>query len=472
MKKDKKFLSELESNLEGVSSKNKKKIIDKYDNLIKEGKEQNKKITVILKELGKPKEVAEKEKALLGKEPALLRLKESAKKAKKNASDSLRKLKKSVKKKLKNKDKKKAAIKNEVDKEKIKVEKTKIKEEKKKLKEEKNLERKKIKEEKKKLKLEKKELKKKIKEEKNKDKEKKDKEKKPIFGFLTKDISLKKKEKEKESIIVPYEGEKTTPSEIVSDIKEEIKEEISEVSEIVSENRLFESKKDRRKRIILKTLGVIITIILMFIWLWVAIVFIASLFAYLDGIKFIGICIALGGLTFLILWIIVMVNRLVFRKKHNLVLNLVVSFICLGVIAFGVVHGVKQISEIKTVKDVSVKYSLTTKLSTYNLPSEPNEKFIIEFNSNYKTQYTMKYDNTLKNKFRIEVKYYECYYDYYMKQTSNSTYISLKLDDRDRLSVYIDDLKEGLVFDNDELARYSVRITVNPKDAQRLVIYN
>ena len=40
------------------------------------------------------------------------------------------------------------------------------------------------------------------------------------------------------------------------------------------------------------------------------------------------------------------------------------------------------------------------------------------------------------------------------------------------MSTLFDDLKEGLVFDNDELARYSVRITVNPKDAQRLVIYN
>ena len=456
MKKDKKFLSELESNLEGVSSKNKKKIIEKYDLLIKNEKENGKKITVILKEIGKPKEIAEKEKALLGKEPLTLRIKEKAKKISSSAKESINKAKKNLKKKKKEKEK---AVKN-----KIEVDKSKIKEEKKKLKEEKKALKKKLREEKK-------ELKNKIKEE-NKKKKDGEKDKKPLFSFLTKDISFKKKKEEKEGILVPYEEEKASPSEIVSDIKEEIQEEISEVSEIVSEKRLFESKKDRRKRIFFKTIGVIITILLMVIWFWAATIFIASLFAYLDGIKFIGFCIALGGLTFLLLWIIVMVNRAVFRKKNNLVLNLVVSFVCLGIIGFGIVHGMKQVSEIKTVKDVSTKYSMTTKLSTYTLPSEPNEKFTITFNSNYNTQYNIKHDNTLKNKIRIEVKYYECYYDYYMKQTSNSTYISLKLDDRDRLSIYIDDLKEGLVFDNDELSRYSVRITVNPKDEGRLIIQN
>ena len=440
MKKDKKFLSELEKYLEGVSAKNKKIIVDKYDNLIKEEKEQGKKITVILKEIGKPKEVATKEKELLKKESFSAKLKAKTNKIKANTKESFDKFKKSLSKKKEDNKKKK----NEEEK-------------------------KKLKEEKKALKEEKKALRNKIKEEKKKLKEEKNKEKKPFFAFLTKDISLKKK-KEKGSIIETYEGEKTTPGEIISDIKEEIHDEISEVSEVVSEKRLFESKKDRAKRIILKTLGIIFTILLMFIWLWVAIVFIASLFAYLDGVKFLGLCIALGGLTFLVLWIIVMVNRLVFRKKHNLVLNLVVVFVTLGIIAFGVVHAVKQISEIKTVKDVSVKYSMTTKLSTYNLPTEADQKFTITFNSNYNTQYTIKHDNTLKNKIRVEVKYYECYYDYYMKQTSNSTYISLKLDDRDRLSVYIDDLKDGLVFDNDELSRYSVRITVNPKDESRLVI--
>ena len=165
-----------------------------------------------------------------------------------------------------------------------------------------------------------------------------------------------------------------------------------------------------------------------------------------------------------------MVNRAIFKKKKGWKLNVIVTVISIIIIAFGIVTGLKQVSEIETVKDVSIKYSMTNKLNTYELSSDKSQKFTLTFNSNYNTQYTLNYDDTLKNKIKVEVKYYECYYDYYIKETSNSAYISLKLDDRDRLSVYIDDLKEGKVFDNDELSRYSVKISVNPNDAGRLVI--
>ena len=79
-------------------------------------------------------------------------------------------------------------------------------------------------------------------------------------------------------------------------------------------------------------------------------------------------------------------------------------------------------------------------------------------------------DEMIKDKVRIEVKYYECYYDFYVKKVTNGAYISLGTDDRDRLSIYIDDLKEGLVFDNDELSRYTVKISINPNDANRVEV--
>jgi hypothetical protein len=94
----------------------------------------------------------------------------------------------------------------------------------------------------------------------------------------------------------------------------------------------------------------------------------------------------------------------------------------------------------------------------------------ISFNANYDTKYVIEYDHRLKDKVKIEVKYYEVYYDYYTKKSSNNIYVSLKLDDRDRLSVYLDDLKEGKVYDNDELSRYQVKIYVNKNDYRRLVI--
>ena len=52
MKKDKKFLEELEKELKKVKSKKKKEIISKYENIIKEEKSKNRKITDILKSIG------------------------------------------------------------------------------------------------------------------------------------------------------------------------------------------------------------------------------------------------------------------------------------------------------------------------------------------------------------------------------------------------------------------------------------
>ena len=448
MKKDKKFLKELENNLIDISEDNKKRILDKYENIIKTEKENKKKITVIIKELGDPKEIAQKEISLLGKESLSFRIKNKINKMIDSYKNKKAEKENNIDKKLKNnRDELKKKLKNE--KKQLKKD---LKEEKKKIKKE----------------IEKDKLKK---EKKNKD-EKAPNKLKSFFTFLTKDrsIDISKKKEEKENKLIETIDPDDIKENPVTEVIEDVKDEISDVSEIVAEKHIFESRSTRVKRIVLKTLGVLLTILLLFIWLWVTVVFIASLFAYLDGVKFIGINIALFGIDLLVLWIVIMVNRAIFKKKKGWKLNVIVTVISIIIIAFGIVTGLKQVSEIETVKDVSIKYSMTNKLNTYELSSDKDQKFTLTFNSNYNTQYTLNYDNTLKNKIKVEVKYYECYYDYYIKETSNSAYISLKLDDRDRLSVYIDDLKEGKVFDNDELSRYSVKISVNPNDAGRLVI--
>lgn len=448
MKKDKKFLKELENNLIDISEDNKKRILDKYENIIKTEKENKKKITVIIKELGDPKEIAQKEISLLGKESLSFRIKNKINKMIDSYKNKKAEKENNIDKKLKNnRDELKKKLKNE--KKQLKKD---LKEEKKKIKKE----------------IEKDKLKK---EKKNKD-EKAPNKLKSFFTFLTKDrsIDISKKKEEKENKLIETIDPDDIKENPVTEVIEDVKDEISDVSEIVAEKHIFESRSTRVKRIVLKTLGVLLTILLLFIWLWVTVVFIASLFAYLDGVKFIGINIALFGIDLLVLWIVIMVNRAIFKKKKGWKLNVIITVVSIIIIAFGIVTGLKQVSEIETVKDVSIKYSMTNKLNTYELSSDKSQKFTLTFNSNYNTQYTLNYDNTLKNKIKVEVKYYECYYDYYIKETSNSAYISLKLDDRDRLSVYIDDLKEGKVFDNDELSRYSVKISVNPNDAGRLVI--
>ena len=72
----------------------------------------------------------------------------------------------------------------------------------------------------------------------------------------------------------------------------------------------------------------------------------------------------------------------------------------------------------------------------------------------------------------MEIKYYEEYYDYYIKKSSNDIYVSLSPDFRDRLSVYIDDFKENKIYKEEELSRYTVKITISEEDYQRLVIKN
>ena len=65
MKKEKKFLNDLENKLSGISKKEKDKIIEKYRNIIHEEKSNNKRIIDILKEIGSTEEVANKEIELL-----------------------------------------------------------------------------------------------------------------------------------------------------------------------------------------------------------------------------------------------------------------------------------------------------------------------------------------------------------------------------------------------------------------------
>ena len=68
MKKDKKFLSDLENELHGINKAKKDAIILKYKNIIEEELNKKRRIKAIIKELGDPKEIAKKEKKELKKD--------------------------------------------------------------------------------------------------------------------------------------------------------------------------------------------------------------------------------------------------------------------------------------------------------------------------------------------------------------------------------------------------------------------
>lgn len=394
MKKEKKYLNDLENKLNGISKKDKDKIIEKYKKIIKKEKSNNRRIVDILKELGSVDLVAEKEIQLLKSNS---KIKIFFNNVKEFITKDIQFTKKEKKEKIK-KEKK-----NKVKKEKVKRE--------------------------------------------------------NIFKILKSKFNFKKKDKD-------------TLKENIVETKEEVKEELPNIVESITEKKIFEPKGKRIRRIILRTIGVLLIICLLFIWLWVTVLLMSSMFAILDGIKYYGFNIALFGVDLLLLIIVILVNKLILGKKISVKWTLISVLLTLIIIASGIALFMKQISKIDIVKDVSDKYTMTRKYEKISLPSNLDKVTRISFNSHYDTKYTIEYDNTLDNKITIETKYYESYYDYYMKKNVNDIYVSLSLDYRDRLSVYLENLKDNKIYDKNELSRYTVKITMNERDKDRVIIEN
>ena len=415
MKKDKKFLLDLENELKGISKKKKDAIVLKYRNIIDEELSKKRKIREILKNIGTPASVAEKELAELkgskiNIKEILLNIANSMKNIFAKIGSSIKtfaiKFYKAITKDIQFKSKK--------DKKKTVKKKEKV-------------------------------------------------QKKKDNKFKDKFLNIFKKKKPK-----------TIVEEVVEDVEEtfeDVVDEVNEVAELVTTKPIFMSKEQRRKNLIVKILGLTLVTFMLLIWLWIDVLLVASLFAFLDGVKLIGISITLFGLSILVLWIIVMLNKIIFKRKNHFRVNLIITLASVFVIAVGIGLTLYQLSKIEEVSDVTQKYTMTTKVETYNLPSN-EDKIYVEFNTNYDTQYMVKYDDKLNGKFKIEIKYYENYYDYHIKKTSNNIYVSLSKDTRDRISAYINDFKENKIYKEEELQRYVVKITINEKDYQRLVIEN
>lgn len=415
MKKDKKFLLDLENELKGISKKKRDVIVLKYRNLIDEELSKKGKIREILKNIGTPASVAEKELAELkgnkiNIKEILLNIVNSMKNIFVKIGTSIKnfciKFYKGITKDIQFKSKK--------DKKKTVKKKEKV-------------------------------------------------QKKKDNKFKDKFLNIFKKKKQK-----------TIVEEVVEDVEEtfeDVVEEVNDVAELVTSKPIFMSKEQRRKNLIVKILGLTLVTIMILIWLWIDILLVASLFAFLDGVKLLGVSVTLFGLSVLVLWIIVMLNKIIFKRKNHFRVNLIITLSSVFVIAVGIGLTLYQLSKIEEVSDVTQKYTMSTKVETYNLPSN-EDKVYIEFNTNYDTQYMVKYDDKLNGKFKIEVKYFENYYDYHIKKTSNNIYVSLSKDTRDRISSYINDFKENKIYKEEELQRYVVKISINEKDYQRLVIKN
>ena len=150
-------------------------------------------------------------------------------------------------------------------------------------------------------------------------------------------------------------------------------------------------------------------------------------------------------------------------------LKLKYPFIC-AMIASGIAYTTYSYFKIDFVNTPNDKYALTYKELTYRLAK--NQKTDIYFNSWYKVSYSMNYDNELKNRVRIVVKYNEIFYDLNSQNDEGDIYVSLVNDQRDMISMYINNLKENKIYNEKELSRYLIKIYVNEKDYKKLVIHN
>ncbi len=423
MRKKTKFLLELENELKDIRRKNRNNIVLKYNNLIDEELNNKKGINKILNNLGDVKDIAQREKELL---------KEGKSRKKKNKIIKIEVIREYD---ITNSDNEKNKL--------IEIkEVARVKKKKKKkinlksycLRLTKNL---------KKLKL------------------------KSKFIRIV-NIIKDKFNKIKNNIKIKINDKK---DKILKEDNNNKREEIIEFKEEVLYEMKYKEKSLTKTQFILRILGVILTTILLVAWCFVVVVFISSIFAYLDGVKLIGISIGLFGLVLLIIKLVIILNNAVFRVKDNYKINLFVIILAIFIIAIGISLTIRDINKLEYINDVSEKYTMRTKIETISLPKN-GTKMNILFNSEYDTQYIVVYDNSLDDKFKIEVKYFEEYYDYYTKKSNNEVYVSLSKNFRNRLSVYINDIKDGKIFNRDEIKRYIVKIKINKKDFSRLVIQN
>lgn len=193
------------------------------------------------------------------------------------------------------------------------------------------------------------------------------------------------------------------------------------------------------------------------------------LFAILDGLKIFALLVIFISLTFLCIQSIYLIERLLkkkiirFRKEFKLFIS---SLILIGIsIGFLIV----QYNNLNFINDVNEKYSMVLYKKEINI-NNLGKKYYIRFNSWYKPNYIIEYDDQLEDEIIIEIKYYECFYDVNFKKDQNSVYISLAENYRDKLSFYIENLKENEIYSSKELSRYTILIKYNEKNKDRIIL--
>ena len=215
---------------------------------------------------------------------------------------------------------------------------------------------------------------------------------------------------------------------------------------------------------------IFLEIILFLLAAYISVFFMVSVLAVMDGVKVYGIAIVLFSILAINFIFVDIVNKKRLGMAYNIRKYYMLITFLIIMIASGVAYTTYSYFKIDFVNTPNEKYNLTYKELTYRLAK--GQKTDIYFNSWYKVSYSLNYDEELKNRVRIVVKYNESFYDLNSQNDEGDIYVSLVNDKRDMISMYINNLKDNKIYNEKELSRYLIKIYVNEDDYKKLVIHN
>ena len=242
-------------------------------------------------------------------------------------------------------------------------------------------------------------------------------------------------------------------------IEKDIEREISD-TRVVKNNKVF---------VISGFPLILLIIILCFIFLTLLSITMCILFSIFDGLKAYALLAIFVSLSILCLQSIYLIERLLKKKIIRFRKEFKVFATCLTVIGLSIGFLIVQFGNLKYINDVNSKYTMVLDKKEINI-NNLGKKYYLRFNSWYKPNYIIEYDDTLDDKLVIEIKYYECFYDVNFKKDQNSMYISLAENYRDKLSFYIENLKDNEIYSSKELSRYTILIKYSEKNKDRIVL--
>ncbi len=234
------------------------------------------------------------------------------------------------------------------------------------------------------------------------------------------------------------------------------------------EREIKETRDIKNKNIISKLFLNIILMLLCILLLILLSISTCLLFAIFDKVKVYALLIIFISLSVMCIETIYLIERLLKKKIIRFRKEFKVFITCLIFIGISIGIVIVQYNNLEFINDVNSKYTMTVNKKEIKI-NNFRKNYYIRFNSWYKPNYIIEYDNDLNDELIIEIKYYECFYDINYKKDLDSVYISLSENNRDKLSFYIENLKENKIYSSKELSRYTILIKLNEKNKDRII---